>query len=78
MLLQRVQPDFRGDRVKGMIIIETVIARSGDVCAARVLRGLAPSMDAKALAAVRRWKFTPAKKAGQPVQAIFNITVPVR
>ena len=78
VVLTRVEPDFgKAAGVKGIIIIETVIARSGDVCAIRVLRGVTPAADAAALAAVQQWRFIPAKKAGQPVQAVFNISVPV-
>lgn len=78
ILRTRVEPDFtESPGVKGVVIIETVIARDGHVCAARVLRGLTPAADVAALAAVRQWRFVPAKKLGQPVQTVFNITVPV-
>jgi len=78
VLVHRVDPDFRGrPGVRGVVILETVIARSGDVCGVRVLRGLDPALDAAAIAAVRQWKFTPAKKRGEPVQAVFNLTVSV-
>ena len=75
VLVQRVEPDFGVDAVKGIVIIETVITRTGTVCAARVLRGLTPEIDAAAIKAVRQWRFVPAKKLGQPVQAVYNITV---
>jgi len=78
VLVHRADPNFSGGaRVAGVVILEAVITRSGDVCAARVLRGLDPAVDAAAMAAVRQWKFTPAKKRGAPVQAVFNLTVRV-
>ena len=78
VLVRRVDPIFERDAPAGVVIIETVITRAGDVCAARVLRGLNAAVDETALAAVRQWKFVPAKKQGRPVQAVFNLTVAVR
>ena len=78
-LLHRVEPQFRvPPPTRGMIIIETVLTDRGDVCAARVLRGLTPDMDDQALAAVRQWRFTPVMLNGQPRPAFFNVTVSVR
>ena len=78
VVLHRVDPKFSsGGRVGGAVILEAVISRSGDVCSARVLRGVDPAADAAAMAAVRQWRFTPAKKRGAPVQAAFNLTVAV-
>jgi TonB family protein len=78
VVIRRVDPTFSSDaRVRGVVILETVIARSGDVCAVRVLRGIDPTVDAAAMAAVRQWKFIPARKGGAPVQAVFNLTVAV-
>jgi TonB family protein len=78
-LVRRVEPDYgKEPTVTGIIIVETVITRSGEVCAARVLRGIHPELDAAALLAIVQWQFVPAKKDGKPVQALFNISVPVR
>lgn len=77
VVVHRVEPDFTGIPVTGIVIVETVIARSGDVCAARVLRGIHAEADARALAAVRQWRFVPAKKQKQPVQAAFTLTIRV-
>jgi TonB family protein len=77
VLVRRIDPVFGAGALKGIVIIETVITRGGDVCAARVLRGLGNAVDEAALTAVRQWKFVPAKKAGKPVQAAYNLTVRV-
>jgi TonB family protein len=77
VVIRRVEPAFGPDAPRGIVIIETVITRGGDVCAARVLRGLNAAVDEAALAAVRQWKFVPAKKSGQPVQASFSLTIRV-
>ena len=77
VLVRRIDPVFGTGAPRGIVIIETVITRGGDVCAARVLRGLSNAADEAALTAVRQWKFVPAKKAGNPVQAAYNLTVRV-
>ena len=78
VVLHRVDPKFTsGHRRGGVVLLEAVVSRSGDVCSARVLRGVDRAADAAAMAAVRQWKFTPAKKRGTPVQAAFNLTVAV-
>ena len=77
VIVKRVDPAYPTDAPRGIVIVETVITRSGDICAARVLRGLDAATDQAALRAVRRWKFVPAKKKGQPVQAAFNISMVV-
>ena len=78
-LLHRVQPDFpMPSSSRGSIIIETVLTDHGEVCAARILRGLNVDLNARALAAIRQWRFTPVRVNGQPRAAFFNITVSIR
>jgi hypothetical protein len=78
-LVHRVDPQFRmPPTTRGMIVIETVLTDRGEVCAARVLRGLTPDLNGQALAAVRQWRFTPVMLSGQPRPAFFNLTVAVR
>jgi protein TonB len=79
VLLQRVEPvvpeSARKDIQRGVVILEAIIDRNGDVCDASVLRGLHEGFDRAAVIAVRQWKFRPAQLRGQPVQAAYNITV---
>jgi TonB family protein len=78
-LVHRVDPQFRlPPATRGSIIIETVLTDRGEVCAARILRGLTPDMNDQALAAVKQWRFTPVTLNGQPRPAFFNLTVSVR
>jgi TonB family protein len=44
----------------------------------RVLRGLGFGLDAKAIDAVRQWRFAPAKKDGKPVNVQVNVEVAFR
>lgn len=61
-------------RKDGIVILETVIAEDGSVRDARVLRSV-PLLDAAALEAVRRWRFTPTLLNGQPVAVVMTVTV---
>lgn len=61
-------------RVSGMVIIEATIGPSGDVLDAKVLRSI-PLLDAAALDAVRKWRFTPTLLNGRAVAVVMTVTV---
>jgi protein TonB len=65
----------RKARISGVVIIETIIDRNGNVTDARILKGLPMGLDQSALDAVKRWKFKPGTLNGQPVPVIFTLTV---
>ena len=59
---------------QGIVIIEATIDTNGDVTSTKVLRSI-PLLDAAALDAVRRWKYTPARLNGEPVAVVITVTV---
>jgi protein TonB len=61
-------------RVSGLVIIEATIGPTGDVLDAKVLRGK-PWLDAAALDAVRKWRFTPTLLNGKAVAVVMTVTV---
>jgi protein TonB len=70
-----VYPDIaRSGGVEGIVILEAVISERGTVEQVRVLRSK-PLLDAAAIDAVRRWRYTPTLLNGQPVQVLMTITV---
>lgn len=75
----RVEPLYteaaRRARIQGLVIIEAVIDRQGNVTEARVLKPLPLGLDTAALEAVKRWKFRPGTLNGQPVPVYYNLTV---
>ena len=75
----RVEPVYtevaRKARVEGLVIVETIIDRNGNVTDVRVLKGLPMGLDQSAIDAVRRWKFKPGTLNGQAVPVIFTLTV---
>jgi periplasmic protein TonB len=60
--------------VSGRVIIEATIGPSGDVLDAKVLRSI-PLLDAAALDAVRKWRFTPTLLNGKAVAVVMTVTV---
>lgn len=78
-LLTRVDGPYRAvaqtRHLHGIAIIELIIDTNGNVCAARILRGLDVEFDRAALASVMRWRFRPAVSyKGKAVTVAFNIT----
>src|SRR5205814_3202124 len=61
-------------RVEGMVVIEATIDERGNVTAAHVLRSVA-LLDAAAVAAVRQWKFAPARLNGEAIPVVITVTV---
>jgi TonB family protein len=60
--------------IRGVVIVEIVIAPDGSVQDAKILRSI-PLLDAAALDAVRQWRYTPTLLNGQPVPVIMTATV---
>lgn len=70
-----VYPDAaRTAHVQGVVIVEALLDRQGNVEEVRVLRSI-PMLDQAAIDAVSHWKFTPVLLNGQPVPAIMTLTV---
>jgi TonB family protein len=79
VIINKVEPIYpeeaRKARITGIVILEALIDKSGDVRDATVLKPLPFGLDQAALDAMRQWKFKPATLNGQPVDVVFNVTV---
>lgn len=79
-LVERVTPEYparaRALEVEGQVVLEMVIDRDGRPEAdVRVIRSV-PMLDAAALAAVRQWRFRPARDVeGRAVRVIMQVPV---
>lgn len=77
--LERVEPEYtdiaRQARITGVVVVEAIIDRNGNVDQVRILKGLPMGLGEAAERAVRKWKFRPGTLNGQPVDVIFNLTV---
>jgi len=61
--------------VQGIVILQVLVDRDGNVTNAKVVRSLAPEMDRRAVEGVKTWKFYPSRKNGVPVAVLMNIEI---
>ncbi len=67
--------EARAARIQGTVLLNLVVRADGTAGSISVLRSLEPSLDAKAIEAVSRWKFKPAMKDGKPVAVQSTIEI---
>ncbi len=70
--------EARKARYQGSVLLWAVIGPDGTPRDVRVARSLGMGLDQKAIEAVRKWRFEPARKNGQPVAVQINIEVNFR
>jgi protein TonB len=82
IIVNRAQPDYtesaRNAHIAGIVIVEAIIDRNGNVDEVKVVKGLPMGLADEAVKAVRKWKFKPGTRNGQAVATIFNLTVNFR
>lgn len=73
-------PDFaRRLGHEGRVVIRIQVLASGAVAAARIERSSGYAvLDEAALATIKRWRFRPAQRGGQPVDATLNVPITFR
>lgn len=80
MPVKAVAPEYpaemKRDNVSGVVMLKLVIDENGDVLEKSVAKSTRAEFEAPALAAVGKWKFKPARRAGEPVRA--TITLPIK
>jgi len=69
-------PTLIEDHVEGVVILYAVIRRDGSVDSIQLVKGLDEQLDANAMDALSRWKFTPASKQGEPVDLEAIVYIP--
>jgi len=78
-VVSRVEPRYpasaRMIRSEGTVVVEVVVETDGSTGEVRVLRGISKVLDEAAVAAIRQWRFRPARVAGNPVRAYHTVTV---
>lgn len=78
-LLREVKADYTDEArrrgVTGDVLLEIVVRGDGSVGDVSVLRGLGGGLDQRAVAAVRQWRFAPARRRGVPVDVIVEVAV---
>lgn len=78
-LLREIKADYTDEArrrgVTGDVVLEIVVRRDGSVGDITVLKGLGSGLDQRAVAAVRQWRFAPARRQGAPVDVIVEVAV---
>ena len=81
-LLKEVRPlytdDARRRNLEGDVVLEVVVTHTGSVDRVRVVRGLGAGLDQNAIAAVRQWRFDPARRQSAPVDVVVEVSVEFR
>jgi len=79
VVVKRVEPKYnelaRHAHTQGVVIVEAVINKNGNVDKVSVIKGLPMGLSEAAEEAVKDWKFKPGTLNGEPVDVIFNLTV---
>jgi len=62
-------------KIQGVVMVEAVVLPDGGVGQVNVVRSLDPTfgLDQEAIKAVRRWRFRPGTRFGQPVPVLVEI-----
>ena len=75
--ISQVEPRYTYEamlrKIEGVVTLEAVVLPDGAPTGIRVIRPLDPDLDEVAVAALRRWRFTPATVRGQQVPAIITV-----
>jgi TonB family protein len=80
--LSSPQPQYteaaRKARVQGVVIVQVIIEKTGEIRCAKPLVGLPLGLTEATLDAVSEWKFEPARFKGEPVSVFYNFTTNFR
>lgn len=78
-VIKTVPPEYTAGawrkNIQGVVVLEVEIDDKGSVQATRVIKSLDPGLDKNAMKAVKKWKFSPATRDGQPVPLTFTLEV---
>jgi periplasmic protein TonB len=67
--------EARNAKVEGTCILWLIVDQQGNPKDIRVVRGLGHGLDARAIDAVKQWRFHPALKDGQPVNVQISVQI---
>jgi periplasmic protein TonB len=68
----------RKARIQGVVIVQAIIDKEGNVTNVKILKGLPMGLSENAMDAIKKWKFKPATLNGKPVDVYYNLTVNFR
>ena len=65
----------RKEHQRGVVVLKMVVGADGLTRDITVVHSLSPELDGAATVAVKKWKFAPATKDGEPVAVRINVEV---
>ena len=78
-LLREVKAEYTDEArrrgITGDVVLEIVVRRDGTVGEVTILQGRGAGLDQRAVAAVRQWRFSPARRRGEPVDVLVEVAV---
>lgn len=76
-VIQEVKPQYTRSamnaKIQGVVLLQVVVQRNGLVGEVKVVRSLDASLDDEAVKSVKRWRFNPATKDGEPVAVLVTV-----
>ena len=67
--------DAKKARIKGNVIVRTIIDKEGCITHVEVLKGLSHGLTESAVAAIKQYVYRPATRNGEPVAVYFNLSI---
>lgn len=67
--------ELRRRQIEGFVLVVAVVDEKGAVVDAEVTKSGNPELTRQALAAIKKWKYKPAEKDGQPIRARVSIPI---
>jgi protein TonB len=78
-LLRRVEPIYPplavSAHIEGVVILEAIVDREGQVEQVRVLRSPNPMLDKASIDAVKQWRYAPVLLNGKPERFILTVVL---
>jgi TonB family protein len=79
VLLSKVEPAYIDDtQPAGSVVLHVEVDPSGNVANIRVVRGMGPDLNARAIETASQWQYRPGMKDGVPVTVALQVEVPFR
>ena len=78
-LIQEVKPGYTGEamraKIQGVVVMEAVVLPDGSIGNVHITRSLDPTfgLDQEAIKTVKKWRFAPGTRFGQPVPVLVEI-----
>jgi TonB family protein len=79
MPLPAYTEEARKSRIEGEVVLQCIVRKDGSIDSFKILKGLGYGLDESAIQAIAsKWRFKQGALKGNPVDVLFNISVPFR